>query len=178
MIRRGMFSPICNIGNRQCQLFMSVAYRVKPVLSGHSKRRQKLVFKTDYRLMQVKSIAECSKGSILQYFRPSLSYHLPLRPLFCIFLSGSLRQVLLYSTMSQIRNVTVKRNMCFLNLCILMDLYIDTTSMGLPIVYLKGSQVDFSKLSFSVPEGCFTFDLILYVPVNNLSVTSGRVFLC
>ena len=26
--------------------------------------------------MQVKSIAECSKGSILQYFRPSLSYNL------------------------------------------------------------------------------------------------------
>ena len=25
--------------------------------------------------MQVKRIAECSKGSILQYFRPSLSYH-------------------------------------------------------------------------------------------------------
>ena len=34
---------------------------VEPVLSGHSKRTQKLVFKTDYRLMQVKSIAECSK---------------------------------------------------------------------------------------------------------------------
>ena len=30
---------------------------VKPVLSGHSKRRPKIVFKTDYRLMQVKSIA-------------------------------------------------------------------------------------------------------------------------
>ena len=29
--------------------------------------------------MQVKSIAECSNGSILQYFRPSLSYHLSLR---------------------------------------------------------------------------------------------------
>ena len=26
--------------------------------------------------MQVKSIADCSKGSILQYFRPSLNYHL------------------------------------------------------------------------------------------------------
>ena len=26
--------------------------------------------------MQVKSIAECSKGSILQYLWPSLSYHL------------------------------------------------------------------------------------------------------
>ena len=33
--------------------------------------------------------------SILQYFRPSLSYHLSLRPLFRQFLSGRLRQVLL-----------------------------------------------------------------------------------
>ena len=57
---------------------------------------QKLVFKTDYRLMHVKSIAECSKGSILQYFRPSLSYHLSLRSLIGLFLSGCLRQVLLY----------------------------------------------------------------------------------
>ena len=46
--------------------------------------------------MQVKSIAECSKGSILQYFRPSLSYHLSLRSLFCLFLSGCFTQVLLY----------------------------------------------------------------------------------
>ena len=35
--------------------------------------------KADYRLMQVKSIAECSKGSILQNFRPSLNYNLSLR---------------------------------------------------------------------------------------------------
>ena len=56
---------------------------------------QKLVFKINYSLMLVKSIAECSKGSILQYFRPSLSYHLLLRHLFCLFLSGRLRQVLL-----------------------------------------------------------------------------------
>ena len=34
--------------------------------------------------------------SIQQYFQPSLSYHLSLRPLFCLFLSGRLRQVLLY----------------------------------------------------------------------------------
>ena len=34
---------------------------------------RKLIFKTNYRLMQVKSIAEYSKGSILQYFQPSLS---------------------------------------------------------------------------------------------------------
>ena len=45
--------------------------------------------------MHVKSIAECSKGSILQYFRPSLNYHLSFRSLFCLFLSGRFTQVLL-----------------------------------------------------------------------------------
>ena len=35
---------------------------VKPVLSGHSQNDQNWVFKTNYRLMQAKSIAECSKG--------------------------------------------------------------------------------------------------------------------
>ena len=40
---------------------LAADYVVKPVLSSHSK-------KTNYRLMQVKSIAECSKGSILQSF--------------------------------------------------------------------------------------------------------------
>ena len=45
-----------------------------------------LVFKTNYRLMQVKSIAECSPWSILQYFRPSLSYSLSLKTfVFSIF---------------------------------------------------------------------------------------------
>ena len=61
--------------------------------------------------MQVKSIAECSKGSILQYFWPSLSYHFPLRPLFCLFLSGCLRQVLLYinlGTLQMYRENSVK----------------------------------------------------------------------
>ena len=50
---------------------------------------------SNYRLMPVKSIEECSKGSILQYFRPSLSCTFPLRLLFCTLLSGRLRQVLL-----------------------------------------------------------------------------------
>ena len=62
-------------------------------------KRPKLFFKTNYRLMQVKSIAECSKWSILQYFRPAFSYHLSLRCLFCLFLSGRFTQVLLYSFM-------------------------------------------------------------------------------
>ena len=46
--------------------------------------------------MQVKSIKECSKGSILQFFQPSLSYHLSFKFLFCLFLSGPFTQVLLY----------------------------------------------------------------------------------
>ena len=69
---------------------LTADHTVKPVLSGHSKK------KTNYRLMQVKSIAKCSKGSILQSFQPLLSYHLLLRSLFCLFLSGCIRHVLLY----------------------------------------------------------------------------------
>ena len=56
---------------------------------------------TNYRLMQVKSIAECSKGGgggILQYVQPSLSYHLSLRSVFCLFLGYRFTQVLLYGT--------------------------------------------------------------------------------
>ena len=50
--------------------------------------------------MQVKSIAECSKRSILQYVQPSLSYQLSLRSLICLFLSGRFTQVLLYVCIS------------------------------------------------------------------------------
>ena len=47
--------------------------------SNQTQNYRKLVFKTNYHLMQVKGTAECSKGSILlwsilQYFRPSLNY--------------------------------------------------------------------------------------------------------
>ena len=66
-----------------------LSYLLKWSLSDLQKEHQKLVFNTDYRLMQVKSIAECSKGSILQYFRPSSTYQLSLRPLFCLFLISS-----------------------------------------------------------------------------------------
>ena len=56
-------------------------------------KRQNIGFKTSYRIMQVKSIAEC----FLQYFRPSLSYHVSLTSLFCLYLSGYFTHVLLYS---------------------------------------------------------------------------------
>ena len=58
-------------------------------------KKQKMVFKTYYRLMQVKSNTECSKG-----FRPSLSYHLSLKALFSLFLSVRFTQVLLYINLS------------------------------------------------------------------------------
>ena len=64
---------------------LTADYIVKPVLCGHSKK------KTNYRLMQVKSIAECSKGSIMQPFWLSLSYHLLLRSLFCLFFEWLLK---------------------------------------------------------------------------------------
>ena len=72
----------------------------KTCVNSHSKKDQKLFFMTNYRLMQVKSIAECCKGSILQNFWPSLSCYLSLRSLLCLFLSGRFIQVLLYITCS------------------------------------------------------------------------------
>ena len=63
-----------------------------------SKLNYSRTFKTNYCLMQVKSMAECTERNILQYFRPSLSYRLSLRSLFCLLvLSRRLRQGLLYS---------------------------------------------------------------------------------
>ena len=79
---------------QQVHLKVAYAHSVKPVLNSHSKKDQKLVFRTDYSLMQVKSIAECSKRAF--FIRPALSYNLSLRPLFCLFLSGHLKQVLLH----------------------------------------------------------------------------------
>ena len=51
---------------------------VKPVLSGHSKEGPKFVFKTDNRLMQVKSMAECSHSAILSTCTKATTYLLDL----------------------------------------------------------------------------------------------------
>ena len=61
-----------------------------------SSKRPKIGFKTDIRSMEVKSVAECCKGSILQYFWPLLSYHLSFRSVFYLVFSGRFTQVLLY----------------------------------------------------------------------------------
>ena len=49
-------------------VFLFSLNTVKPVLSSHSKKDQKLVFKTDYSLMEVKNIAECSKRAFCNTF--------------------------------------------------------------------------------------------------------------
>ena len=55
-----MESSICCTENGQSEGFLSDMNTVKPVHNGHSQKEQKLVFETNYHLMQVKRIAECS----------------------------------------------------------------------------------------------------------------------
>ena len=74
--------------------------------------------------------------SILQYFRPELSYHLSLGPLFWLFLSGRLKQVLLYTR----DNIIIHE----FNLLYSGE-FSHTIRMGLFIIYFKGSQADISK---------------------------------
>ena len=71
-------------------------YTVKPVLSGHSKIDKTKGLMANGSLMKVESIAECSPWSILQYFWPALSDNRSWKSFFVFFLSGRLRQVLLY----------------------------------------------------------------------------------
>ena len=57
-------------------------YTVKPVLSNHSKIDKTKILMTNGSLIKVKSIAECSPWSILQYFWPALSDNWAWKPIF------------------------------------------------------------------------------------------------
>ena len=70
--------------------------KVKPVLRGHSKRRPKIGFQDRSSLNACQNYCRVLQGSILQYVRPSLSYHLSLRYFFLSIFEYRLRQVLLY----------------------------------------------------------------------------------
>ena len=76
-------------------LAFKVEKTVKPVLNSHLKRRPKVGFQDRLSLNAGQKYCRMLEVSILQYFQPSLSYHLSSRLLFCLFLSGCLRQVLL-----------------------------------------------------------------------------------
>ena len=67
--------------------YSSLSYfTIKPVLSGHSNRRPKIGFQDRLSLNAGQKYCRMLQESILQYFRPSLSYHLSLIPLLCLFL--------------------------------------------------------------------------------------------
>ena len=69
--------------------------------------------------MQVNRIAECSKGSILQYFGPSLSYHLSLRSLFGLYSSGPFTQVSLQSQdKASFYTICLQIRVCSVKLCV------------------------------------------------------------
>ena len=59
--------PLVQLGEKKSSP-MDFPGDTKTCVNGHSQTDQKLFFKTKYCLMQIKSIAEFSKGSILQYF--------------------------------------------------------------------------------------------------------------
>ena len=58
-----------------------------------------------------------SPWSILQYFWPSLSYHLSSRSLFCLTLIGCFTQVLLYQPLLKICFAVIKTFGCWVMLC-------------------------------------------------------------
>ena len=64
----------------------------KPVLSGHSNKDQKLFFKTDYHLMQVKRIAEREHSALLLTF---IKLPFVVKTFVLSIFSGRFRQVLL-----------------------------------------------------------------------------------
>ena len=64
--------------------------------------------------MQVKSIADCPKGEHSAILSTSLSYHLALRSVFCLFLSDRFTQGLPYMV---IKSPDVLKNMVFEALC-------------------------------------------------------------
>ena len=70
---------------------------VKPVISGHSKIDKTKVLNTNGSLMKVKSIAECSLGAFCNSFDLHLAINGLDNQFLVFFLSGCLRQVLLYS---------------------------------------------------------------------------------
>ena len=82
-----------------------------------TQKKTKIGFQDQLSLNAVKSIAECSKGSILQYFWPALSYHLSLRSLFCLFLSGRFTQGLLCACQKENNKATDQTVDAGLSLC-------------------------------------------------------------
>ena len=130
--------------------------------------------------------------SILQYFRPSLSYHLSLRPLFFLFLIGHFTQF--YFSLYFLNHIKVPSNQIvemsimtiFCNIFLKFCEYIWLTFQvyHLPADNHMNCQVQFDSKPVTKFENALCnnflvvlFDLILNVPVNNFSVMSGGAVL-
>ena len=84
-----------NVGTKLlCKINLYKIDTVQPVLSDHIKKTR-IGFQDLLSLNAGQKYCRMLQESVLQYFRPSVSYHLSLRLLFCLFLSGRCRQVLL-----------------------------------------------------------------------------------
>ena len=68
-----------------CEFQSVLIGTVKPVLSGHSKRRPEICFQDLFSLNEDQKYCRMLQESILQYFRPSLTYHLSLDLCFAYF---------------------------------------------------------------------------------------------
>ena len=83
--------PFITTVNGCTQPYYYVAIYSKICVKRPLAKRPKIAFQDQFSLNAGQKYCR-----ILQYFWPSLSYHLSLRSLFCLFLSDRLRQVLLY----------------------------------------------------------------------------------
>ena len=72
--------------------FLKKMHYSKTCLQRPLKKDRKLGFQDRLSLNAGQKYCRMLQESILQYFRHALSYHLSLRPLFCLFLSGRLRR--------------------------------------------------------------------------------------
>ena len=91
-----MSSLIFSIVYSTSHIFHTIMVYSLTCLKRPLKNKTKVGFQCRLLLNAGQKYCRMLQGGILQYFRPSLSYHLTLRSLFCLFLSNHLRQVLLY----------------------------------------------------------------------------------
>ena len=87
-------------------------------------RQNKLwnILMTTGSLMNVKSIAECSLWSILQYFWPALSDGWSWKPIFCLFESSCFTQILLYMINARDRDTAVSDWLIYI-FCLQADVF-------------------------------------------------------
>ena len=91
-------SNSAGVSNKHCLLtFFILILKYSKTCLKRPLKRPKIGFQAGLSLNACQKYRRMLQENILQYFLPSLSYHLSLRSLFCLFLSGRLRQVLLYT---------------------------------------------------------------------------------